>query len=1692
MQSSGTSSWDLLGAAQRADFGNLLAVLGSAPTPKSRRTSTSPSSVGRHCQNYVNVLRLLCRDWRLLGIVHRNHAVLVNEWLEQLLASSSELSTLSAPKSSRSQDALHHLGRRRSSKSRRTTSSDGNLRQALDSELQTAGTTALLAVVYVLRPLLAVNSVSCGCVFSVARKLSGGQSLALRVRAVRIVACLLVDQCLLPRSQRAEAAGILLLALRLASSLVLRTLVIENIIWVVQSYLSNQMLELVSKVPNSSSVPRVRDTSTSSSSHSAKVSARSSFADSATPQQPDDLQDEASLVLLKGLHSRFVPCLTTASGPAMSAPRNTSKRAISSIQSISILLCLQRVLAEQHGPAKIRHKTVRKKAGKHTVKIQEHPARLLQALLFTSNALCTSSHAVGGGKALAPAHADGSGISVARIFSQLTAVCCSSAFQLAHPEYAFALMLKLQSRTQPDQATIRTQFEATQSDESISEEEWQDELATSTRPQPMTESLSSSPLNISSSNPDSDLGGLAGFASQILKDDEAAAEAAVAADLDPAVKESDIILPIRWRVTLPIFIPLIELAVREGMLPSANEDMNAVATRLGLEHRHDLALRLLEHLALFEEILPAQSHWRSIDSWTPDAKRAAQSAVLTGLRSGRGSSGGRVDPSSCVGIDLKISKGLVHTALTWETALAFFERFLFLPAPTVTALRSSTRPSLLCARSAVNSLLAAAHSWVAEPMLAWARDQTRQTKETLLKEGGSNWLRIQHRFQTSASSLLGSVVTGIANSFHAFYLRCPEIASVSDGHTPHPVGDDEHQVPACVASQVVECGGEANGAEYSGLRTSKWWRTVSQLDVQAVWFDLMEALFLLSNFLISNTIPKFVSSSNVQGAVERAIAKVPLYGLQESSSMRVKPAESIRQYLDRTRGVRVGSSSSSQSSDPNEFFFGNVDLLAVFVAVQAASEIETAGVTILFITRTLSFLRSLEPLFRGSLEISKRAGSGHTDSPEHGSRSLSVLPTRHVVASAFYGVLCRVRIAQVQVLNRLLSFVLAWAEPEYSLQLSIATILATMGNDSNDGYGASSASVPSEAPAYPRGRPRIERSRFVVDSSESSDSDSERADRAMRTDSPIETHIDLDDLLTISTGSLDLRALAVEAWSSSNCAKQLQMSGPGGIKVPPQPFKCPNSCFDSILVVLLSHIEEQLVQLHPSVALEVTRNHAHCKREVRHSLIQTPTQDWARNHWTKLCQFVPRLEQARFRATYISLTTVLVMLQHCPSPGSPSKRPENAECSHTFLAALNVPRVRERLAQISSRMMGIATSAAAAVMKSLRAITRRQNGNPLKHPPEETSLHPCLHFHRNNPATVQAGLTVTAARQACMSIPVPLVALLVKFGTSVSSWRKKVGVQLSKTRLTRLGVARDRFEIQIQNMIDAEAKLLESTVSRSPEGRRSKRKAPVSVSLWRSLFDHIRTHVLGNGTASDVAPIQHPLSARDGRIRRRRLRSNHPVIDRYLQAERGNDTFADLEEFIARDDESDEAVEGAIPPEEETEELAILLRERPLPARNAASERRSHRARQLVSVYGEQNNVTLNSVAHDISPSSSVVPTAAPDGVRVLQPRRKPTQPTPRRIALTAVLDDGDTPRVLEEEPRTKAIDGSQRMGGEATQSCNTGNERSVQENYEEDHGQDEGMVHQDKCAELSSTNEITVQIPKFTHGGLAASSPRT
>lgn len=408
------------------------------------------------------------------------------------------------------------------------------------------------------------------------------------------------------------------------------------------------------------------------------------------------------------------------------------------------------------------------------------------------------------------------------------------------------------------------------------------------------------------------------------------------------------------------------------------------------------------------------------------------------------------------------------------------------------------------------------------------------------------------------------------------------------------------------------------------------------------------------------------------------------------------------------------------------------------------------------------------------------------------------------------------------------------------MQLSIATILATMGSDSSDGYSVSNASLPSEAPAPSRGRPRIERRRFVVDSSESSDSGADLDDHAARAGSPLDSPVDLDDLLNISTDSLELHAMAVEAWSLSNCAKQLRMSRADGIKVPPRPFKCPNSCFDSVLVVLLSHIEEQLVQVARPAAgahCKVTSNHAHRnrKREVPDTSVQNPTLEWARSQWAQLCQFVPRSERARFRRTYISLATVLVTMvmmtttttmQHCPPPplpggaqkvssGLPSaseRRGGNAKCSGTFSAALNVPRVRERLAQIAGRVLGIATSAAATVTKSLRATTRRHHGHHVVHHHSlaQTAVHPCLHFHRNDrlATTSQAGLATTAAQQvACVSIPIPLVALLVNFGTSVSSWRQKVGAQLSKTRLTRLGVARDRFDIQIQTMVDVEAKV---------------------------------------------------------------------------------------------------------------------------------------------------------------------------------------------------------------------------------------------------------------------------------------------
>ena len=113
------------------------------------------------------MLRRLVGDRRLLSILHVHHGNLIREWLEQLLASSS---TLSAAFTIRSPPVQPNFNSNANSKSKTKSKSKSSDRSAI-ANASDPSDDVLLAMVYILRPLIAIDRVACGCVFSVARKL---------------------------------------------------------------------------------------------------------------------------------------------------------------------------------------------------------------------------------------------------------------------------------------------------------------------------------------------------------------------------------------------------------------------------------------------------------------------------------------------------------------------------------------------------------------------------------------------------------------------------------------------------------------------------------------------------------------------------------------------------------------------------------------------------------------------------------------------------------------------------------------------------------------------------------------------------------------------------------------------------------------------------------------------------------------------------------------------------------------------------------------------------------------------------------------------------------------------------------------------------------------------------------------------------------------------------------------------------------------------------------------------------------------------------------------------------------------------------------------------------------------------------------------------------------------------------------
>ena len=88
-----------------------------------------------------------------------------------------------------------------------------------------------------------------------------------------------------------------------------------------------------------------------------------------------------------------------------------------------------------------------------------------------------------------------------------------------------------------------------------------------------------------------------------------------------------------------------------------------------------------EHKTLLDAILPAQSHWRHVDSWTAKATTAAQAAVAKGARTRGALPSQDVELQAQAASGNRLQSDPVGTPgrlliLEWNTALAFLERFL--------------------------------------------------------------------------------------------------------------------------------------------------------------------------------------------------------------------------------------------------------------------------------------------------------------------------------------------------------------------------------------------------------------------------------------------------------------------------------------------------------------------------------------------------------------------------------------------------------------------------------------------------------------------------------------------------------------------------------------------------------------------------------------------------------------------------------------------------------------------------------------------------------------------------------------------------------------------------------------------------------------------------------------------------------
>jgi len=175
--------------------------------------------------------------------------------------------------------------------------------------------------------------------------------------------------------------------------------------------------------------------------------------------------------------------------------------------------------------------------------------------------------------------------------------------------------------------------------------------------------------------PSQQYGILAAFSAKALHQAEVAAAAQSIADVDPSLRAQEVSLPLKWRIVVPLCVPVIELLVGNVMATDDDANVKGLTARLGVKRKADVGLQTFENFAMLYAILPSQVFRQNSDIWTHAevlSVMEAATATLSGISArGGGTMLSSIEPACPA---QRLASPVV---LPWETSLRFFERFLY-------------------------------------------------------------------------------------------------------------------------------------------------------------------------------------------------------------------------------------------------------------------------------------------------------------------------------------------------------------------------------------------------------------------------------------------------------------------------------------------------------------------------------------------------------------------------------------------------------------------------------------------------------------------------------------------------------------------------------------------------------------------------------------------------------------------------------------------------------------------------------------------------------------------------------------------------------------------------------------------------------------------------------------------------------